>query len=149
MASRENLVVRLLENIQTKANAPSFSPRCPSDLCSLQFRADRQTPVTAEEEADTVMECILKGAGVKKQQKEEEKEGKMEWKHTYLHMDHTSQRDTKSQSSSLFFAPLWSKSYNSAPSPSYKHSSVPGQTQQATERQKERHRERDYKCHLS
>lgn len=66
--------------------------------------------------------------------------------HTYLHMDHTSHRDTKPQGIPPSFAPLWSKSVNTPlPPPNTRLSWV--RTQQVIERQSAR--ERDYRCHLS
>ncbi len=143
MASRENSVVRLLENTQTKAIAPSFFPLpfpllppiqgWQADTCYCRGRGRGRDGMCSEK-------CQKAAKKNKKTEKEKERDGSSE--HTYLHMDHTSQGETKSQRLPLFFAPLWSKS-NNTPSPSSKHSSVLGQTQQAIERQKERHRERE------
>lgn len=48
------------ETAKQKRSLPPFSSRppllAPSDLCSLQFTAEGQTPVTAEQEEGTVME---------------------------------------------------------------------------------------------
>lgn len=45
---------------------------CPSDLCSLQFRADRQTPVAAHAGTQTLMGCILTKENIERGKTEKE-----------------------------------------------------------------------------
>lgn len=63
-----------LKTSKQKQMLPPFTPSFPSDPCSLQFRADRQAPVTAGEGAESVMECFLGKCGRKKELGKMEKE---------------------------------------------------------------------------